>query len=58
MIGPFILPKRSAIVYNQCGIPTPLFTPLFVIARSTDAALEDMPGSEWMDLFPERHNRD
>ncbi|MDA1044144.1 MAG: 2-methylcitrate synthase, partial [Verrucomicrobia bacterium] len=25
----------SAIVYNQCGIPTPLFTPLFVIARVT-----------------------
>lgn len=25
----------SAIVYNRCGIPTPLFTPLFVMARVT-----------------------
>lgn len=25
----------SAIVYNRCGIPTPMFTPLFVFARVT-----------------------
>ncbi|HMP75295.1 MAG TPA: citrate/2-methylcitrate synthase [Kiritimatiellia bacterium] len=25
----------SAIVYNRCGIPTPLFTPLFVMSRVT-----------------------
>ncbi len=25
----------SAVVYHQCGIPTPLFTPLFVMARVT-----------------------
>jgi len=25
----------SAIVYHRCGIPTPLFTPLFVMARVT-----------------------
>jgi 2-methylcitrate synthase len=32
----------SAIVYNQCGIPTPLFTPLFVIARVTGWAAHIM----------------
>ena len=32
----------SAIVYNQCGIPTPLFTPLFVIARLTGWAAHIM----------------
>jgi 2-methylcitrate synthase len=25
----------SAIVYNRCGIPTPMFTPLFVMSRIT-----------------------
>lgn len=25
----------SAVVYHQCGIPTPLFTPLFVMSRVT-----------------------
>ncbi|MBW7908043.1 MAG: 2-methylcitrate synthase [Kiritimatiellae bacterium] len=25
----------SAIVYNRCGIPTPLFTPIFVMSRIT-----------------------
>ena len=25
----------SAIAYNQCGIPTPMFTPLFVMSRVT-----------------------
>ena len=25
----------SAIAYNQCGIPTPMFTPIFVMSRVT-----------------------
>ncbi len=32
----------SAIVYNRCGIPTPLFTPLFVMSRVTGWAAHIM----------------
>ena len=32
----------SAIVYNRCGIPTPMFTPLFVMSRITGWAAHIM----------------